>query len=265
MAGWGPFDLSGKNAAVTGGAMGIGFGIAQRFIEAGANVLIADIDDQAAQAAVPKLAGGPGKAAAVRADVSDPRAGEEIVAACVRHFGSLDILVNNAGIFPIVPMLQTTPELFDRVYAVNLRGLAFCTQAAAKQMIAQGKGGKIVNIASIDSLRPSLVGLAAYDASKGGVLMFTRNLALELAPHGIQINAIAPGGVATEGVAKLTAGMPLTAEQQAEMARTSVARIPLGRMGVPDDIAEVAVFLASSASDYMTGEIVVVDGGMLLT
>jgi len=162
-------------------------------------------------------------------------------------------------------MLQTTPELFDRVYAVNLRGLAFCTQAAAKQMIAQGKGGKIVNIASIDSLRPSLVGLAAYDASKGGVLMFTRNLALELAPHGIQINAIAPGGVATEGVAKLTAGMPLTAEQQAEMARTSVARIPLGRMGVPDDIAKVAVFLASSASDYMTGEIVVVDGGMLLT
>ena len=265
MAGWGPFDLSGKNAAITGGAMGIGFGIAQRFVEAGANVLIADIDDQAAQAAVRKLAGGPGKTTAVRADVSDPRAGEEIVAACLRQFGSLEIFVNNAGIFPIVPMLQTTPELFDRVYAVNLRGLAFCTQAAAKQMIAQGKGGKIVNIASIDSLRPSLVGLAAYDASKGGVLMFTRNLALELAPHGIQINAIAPGGVATEGVAKLTAGMPLTAEQQAEMARTSVARIPLGRMGVPDDIAKVAVFLASSASDYMTGEIVVVDGGMLLT
>src|SRR3989304_3346730 len=199
MAGWGPFDLSGKNAVITGGALGLGFRLAPRSLEAGASVLVAELDDQAAQAAVRKLAGGPGKATAVRADVSDPRAGEEIVAACVRHFGSLDILVNNAGIFPIVPMLQTTPELFDRVYAVNLRGLAFCTQAAAKQMIAQGKGGKIVNIASIDSLRPSLVGLAAYDASKGGVLMFTRNLALELAPHGIQINAIAPGGVAADG------------------------------------------------------------------
>lgn len=265
MAGWGPFDLSGKNAAVTGGAMGIGFGIAQWFVEAGANVLIADLDGAAADAAARRLAGGPGKAAALRADVSDPRVGEEIVAACVQRFGSLDIFVNNAGIFPIVPMLQTTPELFDRVYAVNLRGLAFCAQAAAKQMIAQGKGGKIVNIASIDSLHPSMVGLAAYDASKGGVLMFTKSLALELAPRGIQVNAIAPGGVATEGVAKLMAGMPLTAEQQAEMARASVARIPLGRMGVPDDIAKVAVFLASSAADYMTGEIVVVDGGMLLT
>ncbi len=263
MPGWGPFDLSGKNAAVTGGAMGIGFGIAQRFVEAGANVLIADVDGAAAEAAARKLAGGPGKAAALRADVSDPRAGVEIVAACDRQFGSLDIFVNNAGIFPIVPMLQTTPELFEQVYAINLRGLAFCTQAAAKRMIAQGKGGKIVNIASIDALRPSMVGLAAYDASKGGVLMFTRNMALELAPHGIQINAIAPGGVTTEGTAKLSAA--LSPEQQAEMARTTAARIPLGRMGVPDDIAKVAVFLASSAADYMTGEIVVVDGGMLLT
>jgi len=264
MPGWGPFDLSGKNAAITGGAMGIGFGIAQRFVDAGARVLIADIDGAAAEAAAGKLDPGAGRAAATRADVADPRAGEEIVAACVRQFGSLDILVNNAGIYPIIPMLQTTPDLFDRVYAVNLRGLAFCTQAAAKQMIAQGRGGKIVNIASIDSLHPSLVGLAAYDASKGGVLMFTKNLALELAPHRIQVNAIAPGGVTTEGTQRLATATPLTPEQLAEMTRAAVARIPLGRMGVPDDIGKVAVFLASSAADYMTGALIVVDGGMLL-
>ena len=263
MGAWGPFDLKGKNAVVTGGAMGIGFGIARRFVEAGANVLIVDIDDAAAEAATRKISDGSGRAEAVRADVSLPETGERVVAECVERFGSLDIFVNNAGIFPIVPMLQTTPELFDKVYAVNLKGLAFCAKAAAAQMIAQGKGGKIVNIASVDGIRPSMVGLAAYDASKGGVVMLTKNLALELAPHGITVNAIAPGGITTEGTATLMETVPAEAREQ--MTRATVARIPLGKMGAPEDIGNAAVFLASSAADYITGDIIVVDGGFLLT
>ncbi len=266
MSGWGPFDLTGKNAIVTGGAMGIGFGIARRFVEAGANVLIADLDEAAAVKAARSLEGGPARVVGVQVDVSRDGAGDAIVARCVEAFGSLDIFVNNAGIYPQVPMLETTPELFDRVYGVNLRGTAFCAKAAGKQMIAQGKGGKIVNIASIDSIHPSMVGLAAYDSSKGGVQMFTKSFALELAPHGIQVNAIAPGGIATEGASRPLEGSGMTVEAMKQMVENFVrTKIPIGRMGVPDDIAKVAVFLASSAADYMTGETVVVDGGTLLT
>ncbi|HYZ97876.1 MAG TPA: SDR family oxidoreductase [Acidimicrobiales bacterium] len=265
MTGWGPFDLTGKRAIVTGGAMGIGRGIVRRFAQAGADVLVADLDYEAAQMAAKEFEDMPGRVAATHADVSDLDIGEELVARCVGLFDGVDILVNNAGIYPMVPMLEMTPELFDTVYRVNLRGLAFISQAVARQMVKQGSGGKIVNIASIDSVHPSMVGLAAYDASKGGVLMFTRNLALELAPHGIAVNAIAPGGISTEGTAEPLEGSGMTPEQMEEMLQAFTAKIPLGRMGQPDDIATVAVFLASAASDYVTGELVVVDGGKLLT
>lgn len=187
-----------------------------------------------------------------------------MVATCVESFGSIDVLVNNAGIYPMAPMLQTTPELFDRVYRVNLRGLAFASRAAAARMIEQGGGGKIVNIASIDSFHPSMVGLAAYDASKGGTLMLTKALALELGPHGIHVNGIAPGGITTEGASRPLAGSGMTEEQMRALTEEFISHIPLRRMGLPDDIAMVAVFLASSASDYMTGETVIVDGGRLL-
>jgi 2-dehydro-3-deoxy-D-gluconate 5-dehydrogenase len=263
MPGWGPFDLTGKSAVVTGGAMGIGFGIARRFVEAGANVVIGDLNGAAAEEAVRKLGCGPGRAVAMTADVSDVRTGSALVNRCVEAFSSLDVVVNNAGIYPQMAMLQMTPELFDRVYQINLRGLAFCSKAAAARMIAQGTGGKIVNIASIDSIHPSMVGLAAYDASKGGVLMFTKNFALEVAPHGILVNAIAPGGITTEGSSQPLLGS-MTPDELSRIMDEFTKRIPLRRMGVPDDIAKVAVFLASSAADYMTGEIVVVDGGRLL-
>lgn len=266
MAGWGPFDLTGKNAVVTGGAMGIGFGIARRLAEAGANVLIADLDLATASQAATKLAGLPGRVEGTQADVSQDGAGEAIVARCVEAFGGLDIFVNNAGIYPQVPMLEMPPELFDKVYRINLKGTAFCAKAAGKQMAQQGRGGKIINIASIDAIHPSMVGLAAYDASKGGVLMFTKNFALEMARHGVNVNAIAPGGIATEGTGRPLAGSGMTEEQARQTMEAFVkAKVPLGRVGAPDDIAKVAVFLASSASDYMTGEIVVVDGGTLLT
>lgn len=261
MGDWGPFDLAGKNAIVTGGAMGIGRGIVTRFIEGGANVVVADLDGEAA-ATVAKDASGQGQAIAMAVNVSADDAGEAMVRRCIDEFGSLDILVNNAGIYPMAPMMQTAQELFDRVYRVNIRGLAFASKAAAARMIDQGKGGKIVNIASIDAFHPSMVGLAAYDTSKGGVLMFTKALALELGPHGIQVNGIAPGGITTEGSSAGLGGM--SEEQIRAMTEEFVSHIPLRRMGEPDDIATVAVFLASKASDYMTGETVIVDGGRLL-
>jgi 2-deoxy-D-gluconate 3-dehydrogenase len=262
---WGPFALTGKNAIVTGGAMGIGYGIVSRFVEGGANVVIADLNGPLAASQVGELEG-PGKAVAVQVDASELSAGETLVNECLSNFGSVDILVNNAGIYPQVPMLQMEAEMWDKVIDLNLRGLAFVSKTVGAHMAEQATGGKIINLASIDALHPSMVGLAAYDSSKGGVLMFTRAFALEMAPHGVTVNAIAPGGISTEGTAAPLEGSGMTEEQMQTMMEDFVAsKIPLGRMGDPDDIAKVAVFLASGASDYMTGEIVVVDGGTLLT
>jgi 2-deoxy-D-gluconate 3-dehydrogenase len=259
------FSINGKRAIVTGGAMGIGFGIAERFAAGGASVLLADLDEDAAVAAASKLAGLPGRIHPLRIDVAADDAGGLAIEACVREFGGIDVLVNNAGIFPMSPVLDMTPEFFDRIVAVNLRGTVFMARAAAAQMTRQGEGGSIINIASIDALHPSMVGLGAYDTSKGGVLMFTRALALELAPHGIRVNAIAPGGINTEGASKPLEGSDMTADQMREMTEAFLRMIPLGRMGAPDDIAKVAVFLASEGSAYMTGTMLVVDGGRLLS
>jgi 2-deoxy-D-gluconate 3-dehydrogenase len=260
---WGPFSLSGKRAAVTGAAKGIGLGIATRYLEAGARVLLTDNDEGEAQEAVRSLGGPSGSLQSATIDVAAADAGDRLVSGCIAAFGGIDILVNNAGIFPYQPMLTCPREQFERVLDVNLVGLAYCSQAVARQMIEQGTGGAIVNIASIDAVHPSMVGLAAYDSSKGGVLMFTRALALELGPHGIRVNAIAPGGVATPGAAafmsELTGSRPTPESAQAEP-----FGIPLGRMGDPDDIATVAVFLASDAARYMTGTLVTVDGGALI-
>ncbi|MBV8301629.1 MAG: SDR family oxidoreductase [Candidatus Dormibacteraeota bacterium] len=259
---WGPFSVAGRNALVTGGAKGIGHGIANRLAEGGANVVVADVDEQAAERAAAQLGDMPGRAVACRLDVSQEPVCREAIARCVEQFGSLDILVNNAGIFPTSAVLDMTPEFFEHLLAVNLKGVFYMSKAAGVQMRKQGTGGKIINIASVDSVHPSFPGLAAYDASKGGVLSFTKNFALEMAPYNVTVNAIAPGGITTEGTAQPLTGM--SAEQMEAMTSAFLQRIPLKRMGVPDDIAKVAVFLASSAADYMTGTFVVVDGGMLL-
>jgi 2-dehydro-3-deoxy-D-gluconate 5-dehydrogenase len=193
-------DLSGRTAIVTGGAMGIGRGIAQRLHEAGAALVIADLDGVTAASLVDDLnAQRPGGAVAIAADVADPADVDAMIAAAVTAFGALDILVNNAGIYPFASFIDMEPELFERVLQVNLFGPFRAMQAAARQMIAQGRGGKIINVTSVDALHPSMVGLAAYDASKHGLWGLTKNVALELAAHGIAVNAIAPGGVATPG------------------------------------------------------------------
>jgi len=148
--------------------------------------------------------------------------------------------------------------MFDRVIAVNLRGVFLCTRVAAAAMVDQGRGGTIVNVTSIDAVHPSMVGLAHYDASKHGVWGFTKNAALGLAPHGIRVNGVAPGGVLTPGVEEMGGG-------SADAVAASSARVPEGRMGDPDDIARAVLFLASALSTYVTGAQLVVDGGVLLT
>lgn len=258
-------NLSGKNAIVTGGALGIGFGIAYRFAEAGANVMIADKNEKEANRVAKELSDLGWKVKAIVVDISSEEDVKKMISETVATFGSLDILVNNAGIYPSVPMLDLTKELFEKVIKINLEGVFLTTQNAAKQMIQQGKGGKIINISSIDALHPSSVGLAHYDASKHGVWGFTKNVALELAPHKIQVNAIAPGGITTPGT---QLGADATAEQKEfmkKMIETFTQKIPMHRMGEPDDIGKVALFLASDMSSYMTGSQIVVDGGVLLS
>jgi 2-deoxy-D-gluconate 3-dehydrogenase len=253
-------DLSSKVAVVTGGAVGIGFGIARRLAEAGAKVVIADVNGRAATDAAAQLTTRGWTASATPADVSAPQQAAGLIDTAVRTYGAIDILVNNAGIYPTIPLMKMQPEDFERILSVNLKGAFFCTKAAAEQMIAQGRGGKIVNVTSIDALHPSMVGLATYDASKHALWGFTKNVALELAPHKIWVNAIAPGGISTPGT-----GAGGANPQMEEMMAPFVARIPMHRIGEPDDIGKVALFLVSDLASYMTGSQIVVDGGVLLS
>lgn len=255
-------DLSGKTAIVTGGAKGIGYGIAYRLAEAGAKVLIADMDGKAAENSAQELGEKGWVSASINTDVSVEDDVKKMIAVCQEKFGSVDILVNNAGIFPPSPVAQMTKDDFDKVMNVNLRSVFLATKYASELMKEKG-GGKIINITSIDALHPSMVGLAHYDASKHGVWGFTKNSALELAEHKIWVNAIAPGGIATPGVAAMSQGA--SAEQMAESTKAFMAKIPMHRMGDADEIGMVALFLASDMSAYITGSQIVVDGGALLS
>jgi len=249
--------LRSRVAVVTGAGRGIGRGIALRLAEAGAAVVVVDRDEAEAASVAEEIRATGAVASAVQADVSDEAAVRSLVRATCDDLGGIDVLVNNAGIFPSCPVLQMETAEFDRVLAVNLRGVFLCTREAALAMVERGRGGAIVNVTSIDALHPSMVGLAHYDASKHGVWGFTKNVALEFAPYGIRVNAVAPGGVLTPGVAEMGAGSD-------EAVAAFAARIPEGRMGDPDDIARAVLFLASDMSSYMTGAQVVVDGGALL-
>ncbi|HET8560748.1 MAG TPA: SDR family NAD(P)-dependent oxidoreductase [Marmoricola sp.] len=253
-------DLHGRTAVVTGGAMGIGQAIVARLCEAGAHVVIADADREAAEATAKDLRTRGLAATAVQTFVEDEASVAELVEITAGVHGSIDVLVNNAGIFPATPVLEMDTAEFDRVIAVNLRGVFLTCKYVAAQQVRLGLGGRIVNVTSVDALHPSMVGLAHYDASKHGVWGFTKNLARELAPHGIWVNAVAPGGILTPG----SMHMQIPDAALATGAADAVGRIPMGRMGDPDEIARAVLFLSSDLASYMTGSHLVVDGGMLL-
>lgn len=249
-------SLDGKVALVTGGAMGIGQAIVRRLHQAGALVVIADLNRQAAEDLADELNEiRDDSALAYGLDVSKALEIEAAFAYTVDTAGSLDILVNNAGIYPFKSVMDMTEADFMRIIEINLKGVFLCTQNAAAVMKS---GGKIINITSIDAIHPSAAGLAAYDASKHGVWGFSKNVALELADRGITVNAIAPGVIATPGT-----GMVNDVSGD-DTVQAMAAKIPIQRVGRGDDIAKVALFLASDLSSYMTGSQIVVDGGILL-
>jgi 2-dehydro-3-deoxy-D-gluconate 5-dehydrogenase len=258
------FDLSGKGAIVTGGAMGIGEGIACRLAEAGAGVTIADIDFDTATKTVEEIKSKGGKALAIHADVRSDQDTEKVMSATVDSFGNLSILVNNAGIYPSYNFLNTTQEGFDEIIDVNLKGVLRYSQAAAQMMIKAGNGGRIINIASKGGLRPELA-QSPYGVSKSGVIMLTQCMALELVRYNILVNAIAPGGIMTPGGGKWGPGVMKNLDMSPEkVLETFLQKTPLGRLGTPDEIAMAVLFLASDASTYIVGQVLVVDGGFLV-
>ncbi len=258
------FDLSGKAALVTGGGMGIGQSICLRLAEAGASVMLTDINMELANQTVEQIKAAGGTAQAIQADGGSAADAKKSVQATVEAFGSINIIVNNAGIYPVSPVMETTEGLVDKVLGLNLKGPFLYSQAAAEEMIKAGNGGKIINMASVDGMRPTGF-LVHYNASKGGVIMLTKAMALELAPHQILVNAVAPGGILTPGTMVTGDQMQkATGKSLEKMAEDLFVRMPLGRMGEPDEVAKIVLFLASGAADYMTGEVVVVDGGYLL-
>ena len=248
-------DLRGKTAIVTGAATGIGKAIALRLGASGANVVV-DYRDQtdAANAIVAEIERSGGHGMAISADVSDEAAVDSMVASAVEHFGGLDILVNNAGIEQSHALIDIPLDVWKRIIGVNLTGPFLCARAAARAMIARGRGGRIINISSVheDLAFPNN---AAYAASKGGVRMFMRTAALELAPHGITVNDVAPGAIATP----INQDVRENPRQQKEL----LEEIPLGRVGQPEEIAALCTYLASDAAGYVTGSTFVIDGGLM--
>ena len=259
-------NLTGKGAIVTGGAMGIGLAICYRLAEAGAAVLIADTNTEEAKKAVEELAAYGYKVYFTKCDVSREGEVREMVNLAAGQMGGIDILVNNAGIYPRKPLAEMSAEDFERVISVNLTGTFLCSRYASQDMVERRRAGCIINIASIEAVHPSSTGMAAYDASKGGVLTLTKSLARELGPHGIRVNAIAPGAIITRGITSHV-GESSKEEEKAQLKelKAFMARMALGRMGDADDIARVVLFLASDLSSYITGEMIVVDGGYLVS
>ena len=258
-------SLEGKAAVVTGAGRGIGLAIARRLTEAGADVLIGDLDAASAEQGAAALSKEFGRlVVGVSLNVMEEASIIALADRAVAEFGKLDIWVNNAGIFPGSPTVDQTVEIWDRVQDINLRGAFIGAREAGRRMISQTpKGGVIINVASVSgySGRP---GLAAYVASKHGVVGLTKSLGVEWGRHGIRVLGLAPTGVSTPGVNERKAdatGAEL--ERILALEKTIGDALPLGRMGVPDDIARVALFCASDLSMLMTGSVLLVDAGAL--
>ncbi len=246
--------LKDRVAVVTGAGSGNGRGIALRFAEEGARIVAADLDMESAETTAHLVEDAGGEAIAVCADVGRREQGVAMVKAARERFGGVDILVNNAGVETLVPVLDLEEREWDRVIDTNLKGAFLCAQIAARAMVDARTPGAIVNIASINA-KIALAGQAHYTASKGGLIMLTKAMALDLAPHRIRVNAIGPGVIET----RMTEASLSDPERRAML----LSKVPLGRVGQPRDVANAALFLASDEASYITGTTLYVDGGWL--
>jgi len=249
--------LENRTAIVTGSRRGIGRAIVLALAKEGANVVVSDISQEDCQKVVNEIKNLAGKGLALKCDVTSRDDVEVMVKRTVAEFGRLDILVNNAGIIAFKPFLELTDEDWDSTINVNLKGQFLCAQVAAREMI-KNKWGRIINIASISSGGCGIAFplIAHYTASKGGIVALTEALALELTPQGINVNAICPGAINTD----MAKGV-----KESSQLEQLLLRIPKSRLGEPEDIANLAVFLASEESDYISGAAIVIDGGWLTT
>ena len=246
-------DFTGKVVLVTGSGSGLGQGIALRFAEAGAKIGVHYRSSAAgAQAVVKQIIANGGQAIAIQGDVSQEADVANLIQRTVEALGRVDVLINNAGAYPLASVLEMTLAQWDDVINAKLRSAFLCTQAAAKQMIAQGSGGAIVNITSIEAENPA-PSHSHYNAAKGGLLMYTRAAANELAAHNIRVNAVAPGLIWREGLDQAWPDGVARWQQAA----------PLQRLGLPADVADACLFLASPAARWITGASLTVDGGVM--
>jgi len=247
-------DLKGKTAIITGSRRGIGRAAALKLARLGCAVVISDISKEDSEKVVEEIKKLNGKAIAIKCDVSQEKDVETLIQETLKNFGRIDILVNNAGICQAKPFLEMTEEEWEKTININLKGYFLCARACAKEMAKQ-KCGVIINIASIamGQIGSGFPGLTHYCASKGGIVAMAEAMALELAPLNIRVNCIAPGAIDTPMVAAV--------KEDIKSLEASLAKIPLGRLGRPEEIANVIAFLASEESSYLTGSVVIADGG----